>query len=188
VYVRCVLWLGIVVAAAAVAGVAFAGWVWNGLVRARQGVHEAWAQIEVLLDRRSRLVGDLVNIAAAAAEAERTTVERVTEARAFARAPATPTPRGEAEAALTEVAHTLIARAEAYPTLTADATFRNLQRELVSTEDEVAASRRYYNGRVRLYHDALAKFPHVVVAGPLGFRRTEYFQAAADDREAPRVA
>ena len=157
-------------------------------MRARQGVHEAWAQIEVLLDRRHRLIGDLTAIASATADFERSTLERVTQARAFARAPATPSPRGDAEAALADASHGLIARAEAYPTLGADAAFGQLRDELIATEDELAASRRYYNGRVRLYHDALGKFPHVLVAPALGYRRSEYFQADDNSRQVPRAA
>lgn len=181
------LWL-VVLLVALVAGVAVAAWIWNGLVRARQAVHEAWAQIEVLLDRRHRLIGDLAAIAEATADFERATLDRLTQARAFARAPATPTPRGDAETALGDATTSFIARAEAYPTLGADGAFTKLRAELVATEDELSASRRYYNGRVRLYHDALGKFPHVLVAPALGFRRTEYFQAENAARVAPRAA
>ena len=89
---------------------------------------------------------------------------------------------------MTTATTNLIARSEAYPTLGADAAFAKLRDELVATEDELSASRRYYNGRVRLYHDALGKFPHVVVAPALGFRRNEYFQADDEARQAPRAA
>ena len=74
------LWL-VVLLVAVVAGVVLAAWIWNGLVRACQGVHEAWAQIEVLLDRRHRLIADLAAIAGATADFERSTLERLTQAR-----------------------------------------------------------------------------------------------------------
>lgn len=160
----------------------------NRLQRDRQLVREAWAQVDVMLARRHRLVGDLAAVAAASAAHERRATEEVVAARAAAEAVDGPARRGEAEVALDRGVAQVLAVAEAYPDLQANATFARLQRELVQSEDDVSAARRYYNGRVRRYQDRRTTFPSNLVAGPLGFRPAEYFQAERDAREAPHVS
>jgi len=183
--VGAVVFVVVVVVAAAV--VALGVVTFNRLIAARNGVREAWAQIDVLLDRRHRLIADLVRIAAGAADFERSTLEAVTAARDAAERAPSPAPKGEAEREIGRAAQLLFARAEAYPQLGANAAFGQLQGELVATEDELAASRRYYNGRVKRYHDAIESFPAVLVAARLGYRRNEYFQADEDERDAPAI-
>ncbi|MPY93224.1 MAG: LemA family protein [Acidimicrobiia bacterium] len=161
--------------------------LYNGLQRDRQLVREAWAQIDVMLARRHRLVTDLAAVAAAAAAYERKATEEVIAARAAAESADGPARRGEAEVALDRGVAQVFAVAEAYPDLQADATFARLQRELVQSEDDVSAARRYYNGRVRRYQDRRATFPSSVLAGPLSFGPAEYFQVERDAREAPHV-
>jgi LemA protein len=160
----------------------------NRLQRDRQLVREAWAQIDVMLARRHALVGDLAAVAAAAAAHERRATEEVIAARAAAEAAEGPTRKGQAEVELDRGVAQVVAVAEAYPDLQANATFARLQRELVQSEDDVSAARRYYNGRVRRYQDRRSTFPSNLVAGPLGFRPAEYFQVERDAREAPHVA
>ena len=164
--------------------------VFNRLTRARQAVREAWAQIDVMLARRHRLIGDLNEVAAGYAAFERATLAEVTAARdgASAVAGAGPAVRGEAEARIEGDAGLLLARGEAYPELRADEGFVRLSRELVAAEDDVSAARRYYNGRVRLYHTARESFPANLVARLMGFGPAEYFQAERDEREVPDVA
>jgi LemA protein len=172
----------LVVVVAAVAVMAF-----NRLTRARQAVREAWAQIDTVLSRRHRLITDLASVAAGYAAFERATTVALVAARDEAAASDGAARRGVAEEQLDErVAH-VVARAEALPELRADATFDRLRRELVAAEDDVSAARRYYNGRVRLYHDATETFPSNLLAGPFGFRPVEYFQADRPEREVPRA-
>jgi LemA protein len=177
----------LVVALVAVAVVAVLAY--NRLTRARQAVQEAWAQIDVMLARRHRLIGDLTQVAAGYAAFERRTLEEVVTARerADGMAAAGPGARGTAEEQVDAQVSHLVARAEAYPDLEADEAFRRLARELVAAEDDVSAARRYYNGRVRLYHDTRESFPANLVAGPGRFHATEYFQADRDEREVPRA-
>lgn len=161
---------------------------YNRLNRARQGVAEAWSQIDVLLDRRHRLIGDLVATAAGYASFERSTTEAVLAARASAEAVRPAAARGSAETLLDNQVAGLVARAEAYPDLRASEVFGRLQRELVATEDELSASRRYYNGRVRLYHNHRESFPSNLLAGPLKFNPAEYFQVDREEAAVPGVA
>jgi LemA protein len=160
--------------AAAVAG-------FNKLQRARQGVREAWAQVDTLLQRRFDLVGALQVVVRAGAAHERRSQVAVAEARDVAA-------RDRAERAVGAEAGQLIALGEASPDLRADQQFTALHEQLVRTEDDIAASRRYYNGRVRIHNTTIQSLPWSLLAGPLGFRAEEYFQVDLEEREAPRAA
>lgn len=162
--------------------------LYNRLQRDRQMVREAWFQIDVMLARRHRLITDLATVTGAAATHERRATEEVIAARAAAEAADGPERKGAAEAALDQRVTRVFAVAEAYPDLQTDTTFANLHRELVQSEDDVSAARRYYNGRVRRYQDRRATFPSNLLAGPLRFGPAEYFQVERDAREAPNVA
>lgn len=164
---------------AAVLVVAVSGF--NRLQRARQGVREAWAQVDTLLQRRFDLVGNLAAVVSAGAGHERAAQVAVAEARTIAQ-------RDAAERNVSAEAGRLVALAEGYPQLQADQQYQALHTQLVRTEDDIAASRRYYNGRVRIHNTTVQSVPWNLLAGPLGFRPQEYFQVDLDEREAPRVA
>jgi LemA protein len=152
----------------------------NRLTRARQAVAEAWAQVDTQLQRRFDLVGSLNEVVAAATRHERASLVATTQARALA-------DRDQAERAVQRTAGTLLATAEASPELRTDENFRRLHEQLVRTEDDIAASRRYYNGRVRQLNTTRQTFPWMVVAGPMGVRPAQYFQIDLDEGQAPRV-
>jgi LemA protein len=170
-----------------VALVVFAVLSFNRLIRARQAVREAWAQIDVMLARRHRLVTDLATVAAGNAAFERATTAALVAARDQAAGTPGAARRGAAEEQLDDQVARVVARAEALPDLGADGAFGKLRHELVAAEEDVSAARRYYNGRVRLYHDATGSFPANLLAGTFGFGPAEYFQAERDAREAPRA-
>lgn len=161
--------------------------VYNRLVTVRNRVDAAWADLDVQLTRRHELIPNLVETVRAYAAHERATFEAVLAARATAeRANSS----GEKASAETEVAgglSRLFAVAEAYPELKADARFRELQLELVATEDKLAFSRQLYNDTVTDYADTTQSFPMSLLAGPLGFRAPEPFAARADERAAVTV-
>lgn len=161
-----------------VAAVAIVGF--NKLQRARQGVAEAWAQVDTQLQRRFDLVGSLNEVVAAATRHERLTMTKVTEARALDQ-------RDRAERTVADAAGQLVATAEAYPNLQTDDNFRRLHQELVRTEDDIAASRRYYNGRVRLLNTERETFPWMLLTSALGIAPAQYFQIDLDEGQAPRV-
>ena len=77
--------------------------------------------------------------------------------------------------------------AEAYPELQADENFRQLQSELAETENRIAVSRQVYNDTVLTYHNAIQTFPGVVIAGPFGFAKREFFETDQAERDAPQV-
>src|SRR6187401_2311439 len=162
-------------------------WFYNNLVRLRNRVDNAWAQVEVQLKRRWDLIPNLVETVKGYAAHERETFEAVTQARARAQQAQTPAETTHAEGILGAALGRLLAVAEAYPELQADENFRQLQSELAETENRVAVSRQVYNDSVLTYNNAIQTFPGVVLAGPLGFARREFFETDETQREAPRV-
>jgi LemA protein len=164
---------------------------YNGLVRRRNRIREAWAQIDVELERRHDLIPNVVDTVKGYAAHERGTFEAVTEARAAAvtaRASGNPDAMGSAEGALTQTLRTLFAVAESYPQLRASENFLSLQEQLTATEDKIAFARRYYNGSVRDFNTAIQSFPRNLFAGALGFKAFGYFSAEEDAREVPGVS
>ncbi len=161
---------------------------YNRLVRLRNRVNNAWAQIEVQLKRRWDLIPNLIETVKGYAAHERGTFEAVTEARARAQQARTPAETAEAEGILGQALGRLFAVAEAYPELQADENFRQLQTELAETENRIAVSRQVYNDSVLTYNNAIQTFPGAVLAGPFGFAGREFFDVEDEaQREPPRV-
>jgi len=182
------MWVWIVVIVIVVVVVLGLIALYNNLVRTRNRVDNAWAQIEVQLKRRWDLIPNLVETVKGYAEHERGTFEAVTEARAAAQRAQTPADAAQAEGILSQALGRLFAVAEAYPELQADENFRQLQTQLDDTENRIAVSRQVYNDTVLTYHNAIQTFPGVLLAGPFGFRTREFFELEDDaQREAPRV-
>ena len=134
--------------------------LYNGLVRKRNRVDNAWAQIDVQLKRRRDLIPNLVETVKGYAAHERGTFEAVTEARAAAAQRAqTPGADAAAEGILSQALGRLFAVAEAYPDLQANENFLELQAQLQDTENKIAVSRQVYNDTVLTYNNAIQVFP-----------------------------
>ncbi len=161
--------------------------LYNRFVQLRNRVDNSWAQIEVQLKRRWDLIPNLVETVKGYAEHERGTFEAVTQARANAQKAQGPAETAAAEGILGQALGRLFAVAEAYPELQADENFRQLQDELAGTENRIAVSRQVYNDTVLSYNNAIQTFPGVVIAGPFGFDKREFFESDATQREAPQV-
>ncbi|HET9242576.1 MAG TPA: LemA family protein [Gaiella sp.] len=161
--------------------------LYNRFVTLRNRVDNAWAQIEVQLKRRWDLIPNLVETVRGYAEHERGTFEAVTEARANAQRAQGPAETAAAEGILGQALGRLFAVAEAYPELQADENFRQLQDELAGTENRIAVSRQVYNDTVLTFNNAIQTFPGVVLAGPFGFTKREFFETDETQREAPQV-
>jgi LemA protein len=161
--------------------------LYNRFVRLRNRVDNAWAQIEVQLKRRHDLIPNLVETVKGYAAHERGTFEAVTQARAAAQGAQTPGEAAQAEGILSQALGRLFAVAEAYPELQADENFRQLQTELATTENRIAVSRQVYNDTVLTFNNAIQTFPGVVIAGPFGFMKREFFEVEEGERDAPRV-
>jgi LemA protein len=152
-------------------------WVtYNGLVKLKVRVDEAWSDITVQLKRRLDLIPNLVNSVKGYAKHESGVFEAVTEARANALNAKGVKETAEAENMFEGALKSLFAVAEAYPDLKANQNFLQLQQELVDTEDKIQASRRFYNGGVRDLNTKIQIFPNNIFAGMLGFTSREFFE------------
>lgn len=161
---------------------------YNGLVRRRLDVRGAWAQIDVVLRRRHDLIPNLVETVKGYAAHEKETLDRVISARNQAASAATPGAHSAAEGMLSGALRQLFALSEAYPDLKANANFQQLSGELATTENVISAARQEYNRAVGGYNEAIAVFPTVLIAGPLGFRAEEFFELDEPAaKEAPKV-
>ena len=160
----------------------------NGLVKRRNQVDNAWSQIDVQLKRRHDLIPNLVETVKGYAAHERGTFEAVTNARANAINAQTPQAQAQAENALSGALKSLFAVAEAYPDLKANQNFLQLQEELTSTEDRIAYARQFYNDSVLNYNNSIQVFPKNILAGMFNFKGREFFEIEApEDREVPKV-
>src|SRR3954469_6301331 len=157
---------------------------YNKLVRQRNQVQAAWAQIDVQLKRRVDLIPNLVETVKGYAAHERGTLEAVIQARnsAIAASGQGPAGRAEAENVLTQTLGRLFALSEAYPNLKANENFAALQSELTGTEDKIAYSRHFYNSAVQTFNTSIQSVPTNIIAGFGGFKTMEYFEAAEGER------
>src|SRR5688572_27737797 len=156
--------------------------VYNRLVRLRNQVRTAWADIDVQLTRRHDLVPQLVAAVKGYVGHEKALLETVTELRARALAEKSPARLGEVESALEQATGRLLALQEAYPALKASDNFLALQRDLVDVEDHLQYARRFYNGAVRDYNDAVQRVPDLAVARAFAFTTGEFYQAESEHR------
>jgi LemA protein len=162
---------------------------YNRLVKLRNLVQEAWRQVDVELTRRHDLIPNLVETVKGYAGHERGTLEDVMTARSAAMSGGqAPADLAQNENALTQALGRLFAVAEAYPDLKANQSFLALQQELASTEDRIAAGRRYYNATVRELNTRVESVPSNIVAGLAHIGRAEYFEAEGAERQAPQVS
>ncbi len=150
--------------------------LYNGLIRARLAVGEAWSAVQVQLQRRASLIPNLVETVSGYARHERGTLESVTRARSQLQGAATPAEAAQANNMLTQALRSLFAVAEAYPDLKANQNFLDLQAQLSDTEDKIAYARNFYNSRVLDYNTRISSVPGVFIAGMFGFRSAEYFK------------
>ena len=160
---------------------------YNSLVRLRNRVKEAWSDIEVQLKRRYDLIPNLVSTIKGYTKHEEGVFTKVTEARAAAMSAKTPAEHAKTENMLTETLKSLFAVAENYPELKASQNFLQLQNELTDTENKIQASRRFYNGVVRDLNTKIEVFPTNIIAGMLGFKASEFFDAPDEVHETPNV-
>lgn len=160
----------------------------NGLVRARNRVKEAWSDINVQLRRRHDLIPNLVETVKGYVSHEAGVLEAVTKARTEAVSAGSLAQKGQAENMLSGALGKLFALSESYPTLKANENFAKLQDELTDTEDKIQAARRFYNTNVMDFNTKLEVFPTNLIASSLGFTREELFQlGSSDEAKLPEV-
>lgn len=154
---------------------------YNSLVSARQQVADAWAAVDVELDRRHTLIPDLVSAVQATAAHERVLLERLVKTDRRAReAAGSAAERSTPESDLTAAARAVMALREQYPALDSQQNFLQLQQELAVTEDRIGAARRFHNIKVAEYNRRTEAVPGNLVAARHHFRLANYFDLAAD--------
>lgn len=156
--------------------------IYNGLVAKRQTVNQAFADIDVQLKQRQNLIPNLVETVKGYASHEKETLDAVINARNSAVSANSVGEKAAAEGMLSGALGKLFALSEAYPDLKANTNFLDLQDELSTIEDKLAAARRFYNSAVGDYNTAREQFPGVLVANSFGFEDREFFEV--EDRAA----
>jgi LemA protein len=184
-----------------IAVIAFAGYSWvkgfyNTTKNLEQNVKESWGNVETAYQRRSDLIGNLVNTVQGAADYEKGTLTAVIEARAKATSvtidPANITPEqlaqfNQAQNGLSGALKSLLVTVERYPDLKANENFLKLQDELTSTENQILTARTRYNEAIKPYNNHIITFPNNVLAGFFNFQEKPYFEADAGAENAPNV-
>ncbi|MFT5999139.1 MAG: LemA protein [Neolewinella sp.] len=187
--------LGIVIAVLAVLLIAGCG-SYNGFVDGEEDVELKWADVQTEYQRRSDLIGNLVNTVKGAAEFEKSTLEAVTNARAKATSinidPSNMTAEQlqqfeAAQGQLSTGLGRLLATAESYPQLQATQGFRDLQVQLEGTENRISTSRKRFNEQATAFNKSVRRFPGTVFASVFGFSQKPQFQAQAGSANAPEV-
>jgi LemA protein len=163
--------------------------IYNGLVQRRLRIDEAFAQIEVQLKRRWDLIPNLVNAVKGYMGFEQSVLQNVTQARANAVTAGAqgPAAQAAAENALTGTLRSLFAVVENYPELKANQNVLELQEQLTTTENQIGFARQHYNATVLDYNTSIATFPNVLIAGPFGFGKREFFDAEPEAAQVPQV-
>jgi len=162
-------------------------WIYNRLVLNRNLVNEAWAGIDVQLQKRAELVPNLVRTVRAYTQHESSVLERVARVRSTGDADVDT--RAQAESALSRSLGRLFILAEDYPDLKASDGFQQIHASLVEIEDHLQYARRYYNGAVRNNNNLVESFPSNVIASIFRFTLANFFEIElASQRSVPDVS
>ncbi|BBL80878.1 LemA family protein [Rubrobacter xylanophilus] len=180
--------LTILIVVVAVVIVVYAIATYNGLVRRRNEVEEAYRQIDVQLKRRYDLIPNLLEGVKRYFRQEQDVLTEITRARSAAMQPHSPREQAQAEARLSGAIGNLFAVAENYPELRSERVLLDFQEELSSTENKISFARQHYNDSVQAYNTKIQSFPAVIFARAMGFTEREYFEAAGPERESVTVS
>lgn len=178
---------GVLVVLALIVGGSLLG-MRNELVAEREAVRNAYAQVDVVLQRRLDLIPNLVATVKGFAAQEQAVIDSVTRARENMMRAQTPADRIAANAQVESALARLLVVVENYPQLKSNENFLRLQDELAGTENRIAQERRKYNEVVQKYNTSIELFPKNIAAALFGFQREDaYFTADAAAKEAPKV-
>jgi LemA protein len=157
--------------------------MYNGLVRRRNRIDNAWSQIDVQLKRRYDLIPNLVESVKGYAAHEKGVFESVTQARSAAMNAQGPADQAQAENVLSGALKSLFAVAEAYPDLKANETFQHLQSRISGLENSIADRREYYNESVNNNNVRIEQFPDLIVARLFNFKAAELLEFSAEEKQ-----
>ncbi len=159
---------------------------YNGLISKRNSVQDAWAQIDVQLKRRYDLIPNLIETVKGYMKYEKGVMTQITKLRSSLMAGSVQD-RANADNMLSKTLKSLFAVAENYPDLKASETYKNLQEELANTEDKISFVRTSYNDYVLQYNNAIQQFPGNLFAGPMGFKKFDFFKAPDEEKNVVKV-
>lgn len=162
--------------------------IYNNLTKKRILVREGWSGIGTFLQQRNDLIPNLVETVKGYALHESSTLTEVVKWRNKAIDAGNPSQQIEAGKQMDKALANFFALAEQYPDLKANTNFMTLQNDLKELETGINQSRRYYNGTVRSYNQAIAVFPNNLLAGIFGFAAEPFFQEDADAKEIPKIS
>jgi LemA protein len=160
--------------------------IYNNLIRLRNNVNKAWANIDVLLQKRHDLIGNLVNTVKGYMKYEKSVLVKVTAMRTAWANVQNDDNRDSKMVASNQISgalKTLFANVENYPELKADSTFMNLQHELVQIEDEIADRREFYNDTVNEYNIRIKIIPYDFFSGMMGYKAMPFFQTPDNEKQ-----
>lgn len=160
---------------------------YNKLIQLRNKVKDQWSQVDIQLKKRFDLIPNIVETVKGYAKHERETLNDVIEARNSAISAKTPNLEMEANNQLSGALSKLFVLSEAYPELKADNNFKDLQENLKDVEDKIAYARQFYNDTVLKYKNAIETFPTVLIAGMLGFKQEQFFEATDNEKQNVKV-
>lgn len=175
-------WIWIVVAVIVVL-LLFVILTYNGLIQVNNKVKEAFATMDVYLKKRWDLIPNVIESVKGYASHEQATLEKVIELRNGSYDAMSSDEKIKANEKLSQGIKSIFALAESYPDLKASENFKDLSAQLARVEEDIANSRKYYNGAVRLFNNKVQMFPGNIVAGLFGFKEKDMFETAAEERE-----
>lgn len=161
--------------------------IYNSLVKSRNLVKEAFSTMDVYLKKRWDLVPNLVEVVKGYTSYENNTLTKITELRANAYNDLTMDKKININEQLTNAISSIIAVSENYPELKASENFLNLSKSLTKIEDDIANSRKYYNGTVRIYNNKIQMFPSNIVASLFSFKEASMFEAGIEEKNNVKV-
>lgn len=160
---------------------------YNGLVSKKEAVTKEYSNLDVMLQRRTDLIPNLVNTVKGFVAHENEVIEKVTTAREHLVNAKTIDEKQKANDELTSSLNALMVVVENYPDLKSSQNFINLQDELAGTENRISTARRDYNNAVNTYNSSIKRFPNNMLAGMFGFSEEKYFEADVKAQEVPSV-
>ena len=161
--------------------------LYNSLIKLNNKVKEAFSTMDVYLKKRWDLIPNIVETVKGYAKHEKETLQEVTALRNNSYENMSEEEKFQTNAQLSSGVHKILALAEAYPDLKANENFRDLSDQLTKVEDDIANSRKYYNGVVRIYNNRVEMFPGNIFAGLFGYKTRAMFEAAANERENVKI-
>ena len=176
------MWIYVIIAIVVLVLIYF-GVTYNSFVKLNNTVKEAFSTMDVYLKKRWDLIPNIVETVKGYAKHEKSILKEIIELRNSIYDDMPANEKFEANNKLSQGINRLMAIAEAYPNLKANENFKDLSQQLTKVEDDIANSRKYYNGSVRIFNNKVQMFPSNIIARMLGFKEQKMFEASEEERK-----